>query len=573
MNKHLKSAIAAALAAAMLLTGCTGGGSSSTTGEGAASDQSTSGTSQTSQTSEGGVEVSPAGELPIVSEPVEVTLAIEKGGQVEDYVDNSFTKYIEEKTGVKLNLQIYAGDEANQKMEVLIASGAELPDAFSDGNFFGATKELTVYRHGQNGSFIQLDELMDKYGVNIKSMAEQAQNKDLLNLIKSPDGHIYALPQYHEQTSNEHSLRCYINQNWLDALNLEKPTTTEELRTVLKAFVEGDPNGNGQADEIGMMGGGNWHQLAADWVMNSFIYDDGELRWLVNDGKLDVPYNKDEWKEGLRYLNQLVSEGLFDPLTFTQDGQAFKSVATAGDSNTIGVVCTAGMGQLFTTSMTDRKAEYVPLDPVVGPEGVQWAAYYPTQPAPIFAITKDCKNPEVVFRLADFFFDQEATLFSRFGEPGVDWTEPDPDGEALGKDYGAECAIKAILVWGGSSHKSHWNNVTPNIMLRKWMDGQQWNGDPTDAEYMIAQSTAPMIDMHPEEVCNLLIYNTEEADQIADIQTSLQTYVKESMARFATGDLSVDNDWDSYVKELDNIGLQTYIEVSQQAYDRMNGQE
>ena len=88
MNKHLKSAIAAALAAAMLLTGCTGGGSSSTTGEGAASDQSTSGTSQTSQTSEGGVEVSPAGELPIVSEPVEVTLAIEKGGQVEDYVDN-----------------------------------------------------------------------------------------------------------------------------------------------------------------------------------------------------------------------------------------------------------------------------------------------------------------------------------------------------------------------------------------------------------------------------------------------------------------------------------------------------
>ena len=61
--------------------------------------------------------------------------------------------------------------------------------------------------------------------------------------------------------------------------------------------------------------------------------------------------------------------------------------------------------------------------------------------------------------------------------------------------------------------------------------------------------------------------------QIADIQTSLQTYVKESMARFATGDLSVDNDWDSYVKELDNIGLQTYIEVSQQAYDRMNGQE
>ena len=170
--------------------------------------------------------MSAAGELPIVAEPVEIHLAIEKSGQVEDYVDNRFTKYIEERTGLKLNLEIYPGAEANQKMEVLIASGAELPDAFSGGNFFGSSKQLTVYRHAQNGTFIQLDELLDQYGVNIKNMAAQAQNKDLMELIKSPDGHVYALPQYHEQTSNEHSLRAYINQTWLDALKLEKPTTT-----------------------------------------------------------------------------------------------------------------------------------------------------------------------------------------------------------------------------------------------------------------------------------------------------------------------------------------------------------
>lgn len=566
MKKHLQS-VAAVLAISMLLSACGGTAQSS---EGAMPESNQSST-VSGQTSAGGVQVTPAGELPVVTGPLEVTLAIEKSGQVEDYVDNSFTKYLEEKTGLKLNLEIYPGAEANQKMEVLIASGAELPDAFSGGNFFGSSKELTVYRHGQNGVFIQLDELMDKYGVNIKTMAAQTKNENLLELIKSPDGHIYALPQYHEQTSNEHSLRCYINQTWLDNLNLEMPTTTEELRTVLRAFKEQDPNENGQPDEIGIMGGGNWHQLAADWVMNSFIYDDGELRWNVNDGKLDVPYNKEQWREGLRYLNSLCEEGLFDPLTFTQDGPAFKSVATAGDRNTIGVVCTAGMGQLFTTSMTDRKAEYVPLDPMIGPEGVQYAAYYPTQPSPIFTITRDCKNPEAVFRLADFFFDQEATLFSRFGESGVDWTEPDPDGVALGQAYGAECTIKAILVWGGSSHKSHWSNVTPNIMLQKWMDGQQWNGDPTDAEYMIAQSTATLIDKAPDEACNLIIYDPEEAEQIADIKTSLETYVKESMARFATGDMSIEKDWDSYVKELENIGLQTYIEVSQKAYDRMNG--
>lgn len=574
MKKKYLSTAAAVLAVCMAFSGCTGGaGSSAATGStagtsAAAKSQPASTAGEPATT---GAAVTPAGELPIVKEPVTVKLALEKSGQVEDYVDNSFTKYIEEKTGIKLELEIFPGAEANQKMEVLIASGAQLPDAFVGGNFFGSTRELTVFRHAQNGTFIQLDDMLEKYGVNIKDMATKAQNKELLERIKSPDGHVYALPQYHEQTSNEHSLRAYINQVWLDNLKLEMPKTTDDLYNVLKAFKEQDANGNGQNDEIGMMGGGNWHQMAADWMMNSFIYDDGELRWNVKDGKLDVPYNKPEWKEGLTYLNKLCSEGLFDPLTFTQDGPAFKSIATAGDKNSIGVIVTAGMGQLFTTSMTDRKAEYVPLDPAVGPQGVQYAAYYPTQPSPVMAITKDCKNPEVLFRLADFFFDQEAALFSRFGEPGVDWTEPDANGEALGAAYGAECTIKPILIWGGSSQKSHWSNVTPNIQLRKWMDGQQWNGDPTDAEYMIAQSTATLIDKAPEEACNLIVYDIEEAEQIADIQTSLQTYVKESMARFTTGDMSVEKDWDSYVKELDNIGLQTYIEVSQKAYDRMNG--
>ena len=39
------------------------------------------------------------------------------------------------------------------------------------------------------------------------------------------------------------------------------PTTTEELREVLKAFVTGDPNGNGEADEIGLTGATTWNTM------------------------------------------------------------------------------------------------------------------------------------------------------------------------------------------------------------------------------------------------------------------------------------------------------------------------
>lgn len=573
MSKKMNSLLAVSLVAGMLLSSC-GGSTASSSSEGSSGGKTSEtkpASSSVAESSTDNSKVTPAGQLPIVNEPMEVTLAIKKYGQVEDYIDNSYTKFLEEQTGLTLNLEIYPENEANQKMEVLIASGAKLPDAFSSDSFFGSNKPATVFRHAQNGIFIELDDLIEEYGVNLKEMVGKVSNDKFMEMITSPDGHIYCLPVYNEQTSNQHSLRAYINQVWLDNLNLEMPTTTEELRDVLRAFKTQDPNGNGMPDEIAMMGGGSWHQMADDWLMNAFIYDDGETRWMVNDGKLDVPYNKEEWREGLRYLNELVSEGLFDPLTFTQDGASFKSIATSGDTNCLGVVCTAGMGQLFSASMSDRKSEYAPLDPVKGPEGVQWAAFYPTNPSPGFAITKDCENPEVLFRLADFMMSEEVSVFSRFGEKGVDWVEPEAGDVALGAAWGAEPAIKTILVWGGSSHKSHWNDVAPHILLKKYTDGQVWNGDPTDAEYMIAISTATMLDKTPDEAVTTIIYTEEENEVVADIKTTIETYVNESMARFATGDMDLDKDWDSYLKELDNMGLEKYISISQTAYDRMQG--
>ena len=41
------------------------------------------------------------------------------------------------------------------------------------------------------------------------------------------------------------------------------------------------------------------------------------------------------------------------------------------------------------------------------------------------------------------------------------------------------------------------------------------------------------------------------------------------MAKFVTGAKDIDGEWDAYLAELDKIGLETYLEVVQVAYDRM----
>ncbi len=53
--------------------------------------------------------------------------------------------------------------------------------------------------------------------------------------------------------------KIYLRQDWMDALGLDMPETTEELREVLRAFVNDDPNGNAKKDEIGMLGATTWN--------------------------------------------------------------------------------------------------------------------------------------------------------------------------------------------------------------------------------------------------------------------------------------------------------------------------
>jgi putative aldouronate transport system substrate-binding protein len=58
------------------------------------------------------------------------------------------------------------------------------------------------------------------------------------------------------------------------------------------------------------------------------------------------------------------------------------------------------------------------------------------------------------------------------------------------------------------------------------------------------------------------------AIEAAELETNLATYYKEMMAKFIRGEASLENDWDSYLRELDNIGLKRYLEIYQEAYDR-----
>ena len=62
----------------------------------------------------------------------------------------------------------------------------------------------------------------------------------------------------------------------------------------------------------------------------------------------------------------------------------------------------------------------------------------------------------------------------------------------------------------------------------------------------------------------------DENDDVGDIKAAIQSYVTEMTSAFLSGEKDIDKEWNSYIKELENIGYKDYLEVLQTAYDRVH---
>src|SRR3982751_6282799 len=94
----------------------------------------------------------PAGQFPIVNEPVTLKILVSNGEQVSDFNKNAYTQWLEEKTGVDLKIDVVNSTDAQTKLNLVLASG-DLPDILLG---FPATSSLLA-QQGAQGTFLPLN--------------------------------------------------------------------------------------------------------------------------------------------------------------------------------------------------------------------------------------------------------------------------------------------------------------------------------------------------------------------------------------------------------------------------------
>ena len=588
-NKTIKRLLAAVLSCSMLAAALAGCGNSddgtSKSSESQTSSVATSEASVADKETEASTEE--AFDPRSITEGVKLTVAVPSDPKISDYNDNEVTYMVEEALGVDLEFIVFPSEDYKSKLNLMINSGEKLPDIIFSSTGYdtswiteGAILDLTEYYNNPD------------YCPNIRFASEKS-GVDIQTYMSNADGKIFGLPRWEQARNTQTFKRMWIYKPWLDALNLEVPETIDEFYEACKAIVENDMNGNGKRDEIGMWGAGltgvynGWFGT----LMSAYVYAHDDNFRVVENGEVYMAYATEEWKEGLKFIKKFFDEGLIPTEIFTQNQENYE-IQMFSETPTVFSFCQ------YNTRGTDakRESEYTYVTGLKNSVGENGYSYWVlSKPSVGGMISADCENPEAAFIVGDYMCSEYISLCNRYGKQGVNWDYwENVKDEEWTKDYGmvngGEPYIVTYLnvirdpenekdIWTDSTpHNVNWRQNGVFIRTAYTLDLRPSMINATTEEQKLGiyndKKTQEAIDAYfankKEEIYDYGPTTIEESSAIGETVNTLNSYVREMIAAFLTGGQDIDAYWDTYLAELDKIGIDDVVAVYQTAYDRVH---
>lgn len=507
---------------------------------------------------------------------VKLSIGIGSNALVLDHDNNALTKWVEETCGVELEfVEFSGGTDIATQISTKIGARQELPDIL-----FGMTlNDDTLSRYGQDGYFVDLTPYYeDKEGASKifwdrmeNELTEEQQDYILRNITDASTEKIYGVPIVETSLIDKMHFTPWINVEWLDKLGLEMPTDIDSFYNVLKAFKDGDPNGNGIADEIPLFGSevAGLNAYVVDYLINMYIYFNPNRPFTISeDGKLTTTYTTDEYREGLKFVNKLYSEGLLTSLAWSASSNEMKQITTPSSGTAL---CGIFLGHLTVHATMDNEVlyQYEPLpmwhSVIRGDISCKTNTF----------ITEDCANPDKAFEVLMTLWSWDGSMRVRYGEYGVNWTDVS---EGAKSDLGLDATYKLISDPLKMQSTAKWAVIASTLNV--YAEGETAEIADEMTEWMKTKSQMHAeayrlfeeaeAKYNPETICPVLVATEEEKNAVEAERTNVGERWVRAQTEFCTGTLdpNSDADWQAYLDELESYGLSTLLEYYQMLYDR-----
>ena len=333
----------------------------------------------------------------------------------QDLENNYYTDYVYDKHKVRVKYEWVLDDDA-QKDSLAVINGT-MPDVM--------LVDLTTFN-----MLVASDMLAP-----LTDVFEEHANKYLRDArdtypeafaAASVGGELMAIPN---TVPKKQHVYTWVRRDWLKKLNLEVPKTLDDIVAVAKAFIEQDPDGNGEHDTIGLplnpdfIIGSYGNDYVADPIANLFgSY--ARMWYEQEDGSIIYGSITNETRNALEYLAKLYSDGIIDPQFAVREQSELVISGKCGIF--FGSWCTGPLRQSYGYDQADWIPVVAPLD--------ENDKFYTTNPVPAnvyLVVSKECAHPEAaIWALGDSYefhrfltgSDEWTAKMNEINTAGVSWT-------------------------------------------------------------------------------------------------------------------------------------------------------
>lgn len=480
--------------------------------------------------------------------------------------DNPVAKAITEATGVTLDVSYPVASQGDAKEDIaLMIANDEYPDMI-----YAKGSATDLY---QAGALIDMTDLIEKYGPNIKKMYGAEMEK--LKWSQDDPG-IYQLSY---AGVNQKTLTtggsCQIQWAALKENDYKYPKTLDEYEKMIKSYLAAHPKTEDGLDMIGItMSASDWHWMITLGNPAGLIADASpdNGQWIIDD-EYNVHYKHvtDEEKEYFKWLCRMYNEGILDPNFATQTDDDY--IAKVASGRVVAITDAEWhYSQCEATLVADGKVDqtYVGLPVTLREDQVEKALLYQgTTVGWGIGITKSCEDPVRAIKFLDYLCSDEGQILYHWGIEGENYFldddgQPYRTDEEVAKaqsdpDYAKNTGIDnytGFPIYGTGSYSEDGFPYTPTTK-----ESVIANYNTAEKEGCEAMGFEMLTDMfaQPEEF-DLLPYSAlwayQQPQELAEKQTILDEIAWPGLVKCVTGTEDEFNaNWESMVQELTDNGL------------------
>ena len=501
--------------------------------------------------------------LPISEDGAELTMlttAVNLMGDlanlgINNYNDFEYMQKLEELTGVHVETTEVNFFTASEQYNVLLASG-DYPDLIKNLG--------TYYSTGLSGALSD-DIIMDL----TDDLSAYAPNYDYLihsNDAETPyyltDGKVLQFMGTYDSFINNQGL--VLRKDWLEECGLDVPETYDELHDVLKAFKDK----YNCSSAIYMNNNCTITTLTEGYNVATYnVSGSGgaggsgsSLPYYVEDGVVKCSFIEDGYRDYLTMIHDWYEEGLMDSDFVSIEYDPFSSYLSGQiTSDQMGVWCTSGEGiDNYTVPVVCMAS---PVQNKGDKQHMTEMTLAPADDITAISVSSACEDPDIAMAWLDYWFSEDGIAFYNFGLEGTDYTldessTPKFTDAVVNNEFGLSASnyMRCRCAFG----------TMPSLMLR--YRSAYLNSDLVNEAWDVWTSNLD----GTMAISSNVTMTTEQKEAETYKATDIMTYANQMISQFCNGDADIDTQWDTFVSQLKDMGIEECIELEQAAYDAAN---